>query len=856
LTLANHSANLLTVQASLADAGAPSGLSALGDGTVKLRGDLGLTGDIAIHGGTLVFDQVADQAVSNRFSGSGTIVKEGANLLHLMGTNTYTGSTHINAGTVRVNADTTFGTPDGGVFVASGATLDIGCSADVGGTRAQDALNFGDELFTISGSGTDGGGALVNNSATRQLNAFSRIELAADAAVGGTADWRVQGDAAVLTLHDYILTKKGGNLVDLSRVSVNTGSGHIDVAAGTLRLLYQTKLNGSAANTLTVRSGSEVELYNLTAVQPWHLILESGATLDAASDYADGQNRWAGPVAVGANVTLTAAYDVAGELQGVISGADPVTKTGSGKWILSGTNNTYTGQTRIHGGTLSVTSLRNVGEACSLGQPANAADGAIVIGTGAVTGSALEYVGAGDTSDRVVTMGATTASSTITHNGTGPLKFTGDLAVAAAGDKSLVLRGDSTAPGDFAGGISDGAGTKVAVVKTDAGKWSLSGTNGFTGNLQIYNGELAVAGKLEHGSGNIWIGNYPGSGGIMRILPGGSVNGAYPSATTFCQLIIGSAAGADGALYMDGGTLTRNARLGTTGFTLAYRKNYGYFKMGGGTASGTRLHMGGYNGTTDAGGRSIIRMTGGTLAFAEYMMIARYTDDVGVFTVDGGLVDHAAGSQPLSLGFNGGRGELNLTGGTFDNTAQTLTVCQSSGSSLGLVNLCAGTLKTKDIVQANSGMAVVNFMGGTLKAAAGTTAAFLPAALTGVYSYGALGGFQGGAVIDTDGNDVTLAAPIRVPEGNGVHAIAVATPGAGYLGEPYVSIRGGGGDGAAAIANMEPYGNGRYRVVSITITSPGSGYTETPDVTLEMGGFSTAATLGAVTMLPNVGGGL
>jgi len=92
-----------------------------------------------------------------------------------------------------------------------------------------------------------------------------------------------------------------------------------------------------------------------------------------------------------------------------------------------------------------------------------------------------------------------------------------------------------------------------------------------------------------------------------------------------------------------------------------------------------------------------------------------------------------------------------------------------------------------------------------------------------------------------------------------VYAISLAGSGSGYIGEPYVSIRGGGGEGATAVANMEDdaTGNGTYRVASVTVTCPGFGYSEPPSVTFLKGGYGAVeASAASVALAPNASGGL
>jgi autotransporter-associated beta strand protein len=138
----------------------------------------------------------------------------------------------------------------------------------------------------------------------------------------------------------------------------------------------------------------------------------------------------------------------------------------------------------------------------------------------------------------------------------------------------------------------------------------------------------------------------------------------------------------------------------------------------------------------------------------------------------------------------------------------------------------------------------LNFNSGTLQA--GVSSATFMTGLTAATIY------SGGAVIDDGGNAITIAQPLLAPAGNGMATITVTSGGAGYLDTPIVTITGGGGVGATAVANISSGG----ALTNITITSPGIGYTSAPAVTLFGGGYSTAATLGTATIAPNIGGGL
>jgi hypothetical protein len=68
-----------------------------------------------------------------------------------------------------------------------------------------------------------------------------------------------------------------------------------------------------------------------------------------------------------------------------------------------------------------------------------------------------------------------------------------------------------------------------------------------------------------------------------------------------------------------------------------------------------------------------------------------------------------------------------------------------------------------------------------------------------------------------------------------VSSITLSNQGTGYITVPNVTITGGGGSGAAAVAQI---GGGKVRL--ITVTQYGSGYTSTPTVTISGGGGSGA----------------
>ena len=141
----------------------------------------------------------------------------------------------------------------------------------------------------------------------------------------------------------------------------------------------------------------------------------------------------------------------------------------------------------------------------------------------------------------------------------------------------------------------------------------------------------------------------------------------------------------------------------------------------------------------------------------------------------------------------------------------------------------------------------LNFNGGTLRAGIDNPTFLQGITSTRIYS--------GGATIDTNGKNITIGQNLEAPTGSGLTSVAIATGGSGYVGAPIVTITGGGGTGATAVADFDA---ATGTVTGITITNAGSGYTSNPTVAIAHGFQTggTAATLGTVNIGALTGGGL
>jgi len=294
------------------------------DGTFEVVSDSVFTLNVAVAGGS-----------------DATLYKTGEGTIDITASNGYTGETRIQAGVLRARNTRALGTPDNGVIVSDGATLDLA------GKGMADAV-------TIAGAGVGSKGALINTAYGGSGSLSGPLTLAANASVGGDSF------PSIMTINGvigdggggYTFTKVGTNVLLLQ--SANTFTGPIALEAGTLRA-YVDGSFGSSANAITVASGATLDLYGKSNGRPVQIggtgFVGTG-TLVNARNTAAIQN---GTVTLSANSSI--GVYVAGALmtlQGIVGqsgGTYGITKLGVGTLILSGAN-TYGGETVINAGML------------------------------------------------------------------------------------------------------------------------------------------------------------------------------------------------------------------------------------------------------------------------------------------------------------------------------------------------------------------------------------------------------------------------------------------------------------------------------------------------------------------------
>jgi autotransporter-associated beta strand protein len=280
------------------------------------------------------FAATAGVALYPILQGSGALVKSGTGRLVLVNTNTYSGGTFVNQGSLRVgNGGTTGSIGTGPVAIASGANLYYDFSAS--GTAS---LPFGS---AISGSGdltAVAGKVWING----DITLGGAISLTQNSGAGLYNGIEVVGASPKLTAAAITLSgdagkrNSNGNTLSLDTSAVN-GPINLNISLGRDGVWYQL-------NQFTANAGTGTVSVTGTGVNNngWR---GTPVTLSGAVDISAN-------VASDVSVTINATTNSV--ISGLLSGTLTLNKTGPGTLTLSGSRSTYSGPTTISQGTVKV----------------------------------------------------------------------------------------------------------------------------------------------------------------------------------------------------------------------------------------------------------------------------------------------------------------------------------------------------------------------------------------------------------------------------------------------------------------------------------------------------------------------
>ncbi|MBN8458065.1 MAG: autotransporter-associated beta strand repeat-containing protein [Verrucomicrobia bacterium] len=522
----------------LAADGNDYGTTTIGSSAKLLVGNGGATGSLGsgaiTNNGQLVFNRTADLTVSNAISGSGSLTKQGANVLTLSGGNSYSGKTIVNGGTLSISAENNLGSTPG-AYVADQLTLNASTLKATAGLSL--SANRG---VTISGASTfDSSG--IGTSANLNLNS------------------KITGTGSIILKANGDTSDTGGGVG--GNLTLGSGSndfvGNVTIQSGVVNFASDAAF-GNAANTITIQGGGLVCTAASNSLAASRSVILSGGGDKIFRAYGSS--------------TFT--------VNGVISGSGNVRHTDGGTLVLNGANS-FTGNIDNVKGNLTLTGSAHAGNVVSYAGTYAVGAGNTYTGYTNIRNSGsvirLDADNALPDGTAVVMWGSTT------FNANGKTDTFGSLSTGSSGDTNVVFNLGSganlTLTGNGIGsGITSGysnatihgkiTGTgNITYAHASAGGalWDWANTtNDFTGTITISQGRLRAAsnattptdGSLGNAANDIVF-----NGDVVTTLGNGEgkaslqvQNGTNLPLGAGRDIILNT--GKEGTMYVWGGTTT------------------------------------------------------------------------------------------------------------------------------------------------------------------------------------------------------------------------------------------------------------------------------------------------------------
>ncbi|WP_156345467.1 beta strand repeat-containing protein [Verrucomicrobium spinosum] len=623
-----------------------------GSGAVVLGGLNTFTGDTIVNEGIVT---IVDERGLGVVSGSSSVILNGGTLRGH--------SNLVNSGLTSLTIDDAgrsiiLGAGDGAMAARDGTTMNI--------TTGVTSQNGGRLLFDGS-VGSWGGNVVL----TGTLNLAGGVESFGTASATGTMTLNntvgtgTIGGIRMFTRNLIVqgtnnitgnILVQGGNL-DIG--GTNTFSGTMTLDSGITTLQSSTALTTAVPSKgfdLTMTGGARLDTngYNLTI---------SSLTSGSISTTITGGAASAAPSSLTVNQASFTTYSGRILKNTGSTGTFGLIKQGSGNLTLTAIDSTYTGPTRIEGGTINVVRLANAGSASSLGagstlvlSPVNPAD--LVL-----AGGALRYIGNaaqgqfGGT-NRTFTLGVGADAGaliadgigrgSIFQMGRGNATANNTIAFEGSGARSLTLGGSNRGDNIFNLILGDGTGGATSLRKIGTGNWILgdpvfTGTNQantYTGITEVLSGSLVAMMDGAFGFGKVIV-----SGGT-----GGQSAPNWINATVELRDVQYNRVQ---ELNLNGGTLAARGNSSWAG-SVAVGANSNLFVAAGGVLN-LKGTLGGAGSLTQYGDGMVI-LSGGLTTYRDSL---GPSNDAAVYTVVSGT---------LVLNYGGAYG-TGVDGSKLSNTA-------------------------------------------------------------------------------------------------------------------------------------------------------------------------------------------
>jgi autotransporter-associated beta strand protein len=327
--------------------------------------------------GKLTLTSATASSITGAVSGGIELAKAGASTLTLSGSNTYTGGTTVNAGTLSLSSASAM--PSGGnLTIRGGATVNAAWTSSA-------SAELGN--LTLGGAGTTGGTLSGSGLAHGNLGHF---KLSGNLSVLGTSTSTISADLRIGSNFDSRFDvastgdASGNDLLISGKLGHHNGTawGYMTKAgAGSLRITGTLELGG-----ITVSAG-KLALEGVNGV---------------------GMLGWVGgPVALTNNaaVEIKVAGSSTASLLYSIAGIGTLTKLGTGTAVLTASNS-YSGATAVSEGTLALSYASGLGSTAA--------------GVSVASGATLDLRGVAVSAETVTLQGGTFGTSTGSSSLTGP----------------------------------------------------------------------------------------------------------------------------------------------------------------------------------------------------------------------------------------------------------------------------------------------------------------------------------------------------------------------------------------------------------------------------------------------------
>lgn len=526
---------------------------------------------------TVVFSNV----VSN-----GSLVKEGGGTLTLSGANTFADGISLDGGTLNLLNPSALGS--GTLTIGDGTVLrNNGPSNIVLSTNNAMNWNGSFEYNSSSTRALDLGNGNVTLEGPLTVTTWRNLTFSGTISGGSIFDITKAGNQRLYYTNAGVTSVSGNPTLNINSGSffINhtfSGAGGITIAGG-----GDAHIGGSYSNASDYTG-------DLTITGSLNTFDNGGAALFAPNGARTGDVYLSGEWGF-ANNTVMNGLNGSGNLNYGHSGVGNVTigdnnangsfsgrlglssnfntwalsKIGTGKQALLGSDSLYIGTTSVRGGVLEVSHLADGGSASGIGASSSAASNLVI------NGGTLRYIGAGSSTDRLFTLGGTTsgAMGSLESSGTGAVEFTnaGSLAYGTNNQtRVLTLGGTNTGNNTLAAAIDNNGTQAVSLIKAGSGKWILTGTNTYTGATTINGGTLLINGSIAVGSSvTVNGGTLGGSGAVVGlVLTSGTSSRISPGNSPGTLTLAGGLDATAGATFdFELGTSSDLISLGTGEFT-------------------------------------------------------------------------------------------------------------------------------------------------------------------------------------------------------------------------------------------------------------------------------------------------